>query len=116
MSDIQKAELYHLDLAKKTIIRSIKSDSISVFSLPDKIVDSYGDSAWSEAISDIFDNRESYDFTNSELKTLEYLVGIQIWSEGVENCKNRTAKNLINPWYIWYNKVQVNSNYCLEYG
>ena len=36
----------------------------------------YGDSAWSEAISDIFDNRESYDFTNSELKTLEYLVGI----------------------------------------
>ena len=62
------------------------------------------------------DNHESYDFTNSELKTLEYLVGIQIWSEGVENCKNRTAKNLINPWYIWYNKVQVNSNYCLEYG
>ena len=62
------------------------------------------------------DNHESYDFTNSELKTLEYLVGIQIWSEGVKNCKNRTAKNLVNPWYIWYNKVQVNSNYCLEYG
>ena len=76
LDDERKAELYHLDLAKKTIIRSIKSDSLSVFSLPDKIVDSYGDSAWSEAISDIFDNRESYDFTNSELKTLEYLVGI----------------------------------------
>ena len=41
------------------------------------------------------------------------------WSidfEGAENCKSRTAKNLVNPWYIWYNKVQVNSNYCLEYG
>ena len=25
--------------------------------------------------------------------------------EGVENCKSRTAKNLVNPWYIWYNKV-----------
>ena len=69
-------EIRDIETVKNKIAQSIKSDSISVFSLPDRIVDSYGDSAWSEAISDIFDNRESYDFTNSELKTLEYLVGI----------------------------------------
>ncbi len=69
-------EIFDIEIVKTKIVKSIKSDSISVFSLPDRIVDSYGDSAWSEAISDIFDNRESYDFTNSELKTLEYLVGI----------------------------------------
>ena len=69
-------EIRDIEDVKAEIVKTIKSDSISVFSLPDKIVDSYGDSAWSEAISDIFDNRESYDFTNSELKTLEYLVGI----------------------------------------
>ena len=69
-------EIRDIEDVKAEIVKTIKSDSISVFSLPDRIVDSYGDSAWSEAISDIFDNRESYDFTNSELKTLEYLVGI----------------------------------------
>lgn len=61
---------------KAEIVKLIKRDSISVFALPDKIIDTYGSSVWSEAISDIFDNRESYDFTNSELKTIEYLVGI----------------------------------------
>lgn len=70
-------EVFDIEIVKTDIERSIKSDSITVFSLPDKIVDLYGDSLWSEAISYIFDNRESYDFTNSEIKTLEYLVGIQ---------------------------------------
>ena len=69
-------EIRDVEIVKPKIVKSIKSDSISVFSLPDIIIDTYGDSLWSEAISDIFDNRESYDFTNSELKTLEYLVGI----------------------------------------
>lgn len=61
---------------KAEIVKSIKRDSISIFRLPDVIIDSYGDSVWSEAIGYIFDNRENYDFTNSELKILEYLVGI----------------------------------------
>lgn len=69
-------EIHDIEIVKTKIVKSIKSDSISVFSLPDIIIDTYGDSLWSEAISDIFDNRESYDFTNSELKTLEYLVFI----------------------------------------
>lgn len=69
-------EIHDIEIVKTKIVKSIKSDSISVFRLPDIVIDTYGDSLWSEAISDIFDNRESYDFTNSELKTLEYLVGI----------------------------------------
>ena len=69
-------EIFDTETVKTEIVKSIKKDSIVVFSLPDVIIDTYGNSLWSEAISDIFDNRESYDFTNSELKTLEYLVGI----------------------------------------
>ena len=69
-------EIFNIETVKTEIVKSIKKDSIVVFSLPDVIIDTYGNSLWSEAISDIFDNRESYDFTNSELKTLEYLVGI----------------------------------------
>ena len=69
-------EVFDIETVKTEIVKSIKKDSIVVFSLPDVIIDTYGNSLWSEAISDIFDNRESYDFTNSELKTLEYLVGI----------------------------------------
>lgn len=65
-----------IETVKNEIVESIKRDTISVFSLPDIIIDTYGDSLWSEAISDIFDNRETHNFTNSELKTLEYLVGI----------------------------------------
>ncbi len=69
-------EIFDTETVKTEIVKSIKKDSIVVFSLPDVIIDTNGNSLWSEAISDIFDNRESYDFTNSELKTLEYLVGI----------------------------------------
>ena len=69
-------EVFDIETVKTEIVKSIKKDSIVVFSLPDVIIDTYGNSLWSEAISDIFDNRESYDFTNSELKILEYLVGI----------------------------------------
>lgn len=69
-------EILNIETVKTEIVKSIKKDSIVVFSLPDVIIDTYGNSLWSEAISDIFDNRESYDFTNSELKILEYLVGI----------------------------------------
>ena len=69
-------EIFNIETVKTEIVKSIKKDSIVVFSLPDVIIDTYGNSLWSEAISDIFDNRESYDFTNSELKILEYLVGI----------------------------------------
>lgn len=69
-------EILNIETVKTEIVKSIKKDSIVVFSLPDVIIDTYGNCLWSEAISDIFDNRESYDFTNSELKILEYLVGI----------------------------------------
>ena len=69
-------EIFDTETVKTEIVKSIKKDSIVVFSLPDVIIDTYGNSLWLEAISDIFDNRESYDFTNYELKILEYLVGI----------------------------------------
>ena len=69
-------EIFDTETVKTEIVKSIKKDSIVVFSLPDVIIDTYGNSLWSEAISDIFDNSESHDFTNSELKILEYLVGI----------------------------------------